>query len=492
MNFKVEFGDSLVKPLFTYQFQDVPMHLSTVEFNNDNYLFVNNPNLIDVLTGDSLYYSSSNFSAFKPAIVVENDLLVVFGNTANLNFWMTDGTNQINGQLEVPAITTPLVVNKSPSNGTEIWFGSDNGKIYKYTVGSSLSSPPELKDSIDLGNDYTPYRLAVHEDFYAIVSYPSNRPATEHTLFTSSTGSTTLNNVSPAGLAITKDEDGNFVSVVFTQQGFFYIIVDNEVVSSFNSTTQVTPNSFSVSDLRRDGNNYIAISSGSNMVTYNLNGSIGDNFPVTFEDKFVGTEDPVSVDFEGDDKSEIIGVTNNGNIFAIDGWSGKLISGFPITIGDTITTTPSIFNYDGKTSLVVGNKNGVIQAWTIGSVEGDISWKEEFADNQNTSFVPAAENTNRINEFFPTYRAYNYPNPVYEGTTNIRYYVSEDSKINIKIFDLAGDYVAELNDEAQGGMDNETIWNVGDIQSGVYIARIEANSTSGKTEQAIIKIAVVK
>ena len=41
-------------------------------------------------------------------------------------------------------------------------------------------------------------------------------------------------------------------------------------------------------------------------------------------------------------------------------------------------------------------------------------------------------------------------------------------------------------------MDNETVWNVVDIQSGVYFARIEANSTTGKTEQAVIKIAVVK
>ena len=106
--------------------------------------------------------------------------------------------------------------------------------------------------------------------------------------------------------------------------------------------------------------------------------------------------------------------------------------------------------------------------------------------------MDAAENTNRINEFFPSSRAYNYPNPVYEGTTNIRYYVSEDSKINIKIFDLAGDFVAELNDDAQGGMDNETVWNVGDIQSGVYLARIEAACDCGKTEEAVIKIAVVK
>ena len=81
---------------------------------------------------------------------------------------------------------------------------------------------------------------------------------------------------------------------------------------------------------------------------------------------------------------------------------------------------------------------------------------------------------------------------MYGSETNIRYYVSEDSKINIKIFDLAGDFVAELNDNAQGGMDNETLWNVSDIQSGVYIVRIEATSTNGKKENAIIKIAVAK
>ena len=133
-----------------------------------------------------------------------------------------------------------------------------------------------------------------------------------------------------------------------------------------------------------------------------------------------------------------------------------------------------------------------MKAWSIGSTEGEINWNEEYGNNQNTSFIDAAENTNRINEFFPANRAYNYPNPVYEGTTNIRYYVAEDAHINIKIFDLAGDFVAELNDEAQGGMDNETVWNVGDIQSGVYLARIEAVCDCGNTEQAVIKIAVVK
>ena len=110
----------------------------------------------------------------------------------------------------------------------------------------------------------------------------------------------------------------------------------------------------------------------------------------------------------------------------------------------------------------------------------------------NSNYLGTALSLNRQTNFFPVERAYNYPNPVYEGKTFIRYYVSEDSKINIKIFDLAGDYVAELNNEAYGGMDNETIWDVSGIQSGVYLARIEAVSNSGKTESTIIKIAVVK
>jgi len=495
MSFRIEFGDSVIKPLFTYQFQSIPRHLSSTKFNDNIYIMVNSNSLLNVLIGDSLYYQSSNFSNSKPAIVVDNNTLFTFGsNGLFLNYWMTDGINATSGQVAVPSfIITPIVINNNLSTGHELWFGSSNGKIYKFTLGSFPNTAPELIDSIALAIDYTPFKLAVYEDFYAVVSYPSNRPLSEHTLFSSSSGSLTINDQSPSGLALTKDQNGNFISIVFTQQGFFHVIADGEIISSFNSTTLLTPTSFSLSDLKRDGNNYIAINSSSEIVAYNLNGSITDNFPASFENQFFnGGIFPLSIDFEGDGNSEIISATWNGDIYAVDAGTAQLVSGFPISIGDTITATPSIFNYDGRTSLIAANKSGLLQAWEIGSVEGDISWKEEFANSENSSFVPAAENTNRINEFFPTNRAYNYPNPVYEGITNIRYYVSEDSKINIKIFDLAGDFVAELNDEAQGGMDNETIWNVGDIQSGVYFARIEANSTSGKTEQAVIKIAVVK
>ena len=93
--------------------------------------------------------------------------------------------------------------------------------------------------------------------------------------------------------------------------------------------------------------------------------------------------------------------------------------------------------------------------------------------------------------FFPEDRVYNWPNPVYENTTAIRFYVAEDAQVSVKIFDLAGDLVSELSANARGGIDNEISWDVSDIQSGVYFARVEA-SGSGGSGNAVVKIAVVK
>ena len=56
-----------------------------------------------------------------------------------------------------------------------------------------------------------------------------------------------------------------------------------------------------------------------------------------------------------------------------------------------------------------------------------------------------------ISTFFPKNKTYNWPNPVYEDETYIRTYVSEDSKVEVKIFDLAGDLVDEFEFNANGG-----------------------------------------
>jgi hypothetical protein len=379
------------------------------------------------------------------------------------------------------------------TNGNELLLvGTDKGKILFFE--SFLY--PMLIDSITLAPTESIKLIATNGEFKAFISESSvlnNPPLLVYNYFDNLSNTISFSDEIIYQLALTQDSDGDYTSIILNSLNKFYLInVAKQEFTQFSLSSSEPIEKFGLTDLKQDGNNFIVINNGLKVEVYNFYGVLADNFPFTDPEGigFVGT--PLTADFEGDNNSEIISVTKDGRIFAIDGGTGKVVPGFPISIGGTVSITPVLYNANGKTNLAVLNDQNVLSVWSISSVEGKLYWSEEYGNPQNTSFIDAAENTNRINEFFPVSRAYNYPNPVYEGTTNIRYYVAEDSKINIKIFDLAGDFVAELNDEAQGGMDNETVWDVGDIQSGVYFARIEANSTSGKTEQAVIKIAIVK
>jgi hypothetical protein len=497
MSFKVEFGDSVIKPLFKQKIEhsEKPQSISSLEFGDSVWFLINYPSSLVISNGNIVLYEIENFSVLKPSTRLVQNRIHIYGSVDSiLNYWISDGINIRYDSLNIhEKITTPVLINRSSSGFIyEIAFGTARGKLFRYTLGDIVTGDPPLIETIELGENYLINMLSVDSDFYAaIATLPSNPSFSDLPLFLSSEGSAILDGL-PIDLVTTVDRNGIYKSIVRTSNGKVHSILNGVVDNKFelNNHYPLMP-SIILTDQKLDGNHYIIVNNIFEIQSYNSQGSQADNFPF-IEDADVFNTPAVSGDFEGDNKREIISSKLNGDIFAVDGGSGNLIHGFPLSIGGFVQTAPSLFNYQDKTCLATINEDNLLIAWTIGSTRGKIKWKELYANNENTSFVPAAENTNRINEFFPENRAYNYPNPVYEGTTNIRYYVSEDSKINIKIFDLAGDYVAELNDEAQGGMDNETIWNVGDVQSGVYFARIEANSTSGKTEQAVIKIAVVK
>jgi hypothetical protein len=93
----------------------------------------------------------------------------------------------------------------------------------------------------------------------------------------------------------------------------------------------------------------------------------------------------------------------------------------------------------------------------------------------------------------PESMVFNWPNPNNPGEnfTHIRYYLNSDANINIRIYDMAGDLVDELNDYGMGQAYNETDWNLTDISSGVYFARVEAEG-GGQSAVKFIKIAVIK
>jgi len=494
MSFNISYGDSVINPILSSQlpFNALESKLNTLQNENDFafYLTANN-NLYRINKSGEVTDTVHNFSQFKTSSLFFTSAEFVIGAFDNLlNIYVNDGVITENISINVgEKITTPPVVTISPTEQRLIIIGTEQGRIYTYALESRPPVIPNLINSLTLDTSFVIKKIAADGLYFSFIAESKNSSAS--IWGDSNSRIYSFTNENPVENAITKNNNGDDVSIVLTDKNNFYVISDGSILNNFGTNATGQIQSFSLADLKLNGENYIVFNNGNKIEAYNLNGAPAENFPFTdpLDSGFTGT--PLVADIEGSNHAEIISLTKDGRIFAVDGNTGKIINGFPISIGKKASSTPSVFIDKGLISLAA-NDNNNFYAWNISSAAGNILWSEENGNNQNTSFLGGASTSNRINEFFPEANVYNYPNPVYEGETYIRYYVSEDAKINIKIFDLAGGLVDELNDNAVGGFDNETAWNVDNIQSGVYLAKVEATSTSGNSEYKIIKIAVIK
>ncbi|NWF90463.1 MAG: T9SS type A sorting domain-containing protein [Ignavibacteriaceae bacterium] len=483
MTVKLAFGDSIIKKIFARK-TDLPnteniklTQLSAV----DKFCVISNGDLYLYNLGGVFEKSITNFTAFKPLVISLSNQHYVLGATGsklNLYNFNSDTLNSI--------ISTELPNNEEVSSspifsGNQIIVPVKSGKLFQYILTDSLRYSAAI---ITPATDKIV--KAVFDSSGSFYNFITGSKYYEN-------GNEILAVDDMKDLVVSRNSAGEYISTILVGTNRLYSFNSKKgLLSDLIFSSEDTIHSLSTGDLRNDGNNYLVFASGLKVQAINNLGASAENFPFSdpLEIGFIGT--PLIADFFGDSKAEVIAYTKDGRIFAIDGGTGKVVDGFPISIGDELSSVPVLFLFDGKLSIAAISKKNNFAAWQIGVNTGKQYWSQENGNGYNQSFVDAASTTNTVNQFFPVNRAYNYPNPVYEGTTFIRYYVNEDSKINIKIFDLAGDFVAELNDNAYGGFDNETKWDVGNIQSGIYLARVEAVSASGKTESKVIKIAVIK
>jgi hypothetical protein len=483
MSFKLAYRDSIV--------QLSSVHKLALTANASYILSIRGADSLRfyIVSGGSLYRENTvkiadSFSEFNPVLdqSAEGHLLVgAFENSINaISF--TNGTYNASG-INAPSLITAAPVIQNINGVKYLLVGCGNGKIYKYSYGTPQSVSLVLTDSLSYFTGQSVKQIAVSGEYISAISansFADNQSAN-------------LSSQSKYGfLALTKNRAGSFVNVILDTANIFTVIENGAIKHSFHIQSGKVIGSFALGDIKRDGSNYIVFNNGAKIEAVNLSGVNADNFPFSdpLNKGFAGT--PVIADVEGGKSAEIITAAVDGRIFAIDGASGKVLNSFPVMIGSELSSTPIFFVSDGTAHLLASSKGNTVADWRISLSQGTFYWSGPLSGASNASFVEAAGAESLSNSFFPKERAYNWPNPVFEGETYIRYFVSEDSDINIKIFDLAGDFVAELNDHASGGFDNETPWNIGNIQSGVYIARIEAKSSSGQTENASIKIAVIK
>jgi hypothetical protein len=246
-------------------------------------------------------------------------------------------------------------------------------------------------------------------------------------------------------------------------------------------------------DLNRDGLTDILVTGGNNLYAFNTTGTMLDNFPVILNYSHTGTAYPVAADFDGDGLIDIAVSNLNDQIFFTD-MRGTSVAGTPIAVGEQIVGSPVIFDYNGKTAIAFTTADNLLYAYELSGVFSAQTavWNQARYDRTGSNVQTSRYQRQPVSEdFIPASRAYNWPNPVYDGTTYIRYFLGEDARVNVIIYEMNGEKVTEFSGPGIGGIDNEIVWNVGSVQSGVYLARIEAESPQ-KSEVRFIKIAVVK
>lgn len=298
---------------------------------------------------------------------------------------------------------------------------------------------------------------------------------------------------------------GNELRVVFaTTDGELYAIDQslNPVPGFPVRLPSAVTQPLALADIDGDGNRDIIVFAGTTINVYNMAGASLDNFPKTLVSTSPIASNPVVADIDGDGDVDIIAVTRDGLVVAYDK-NATMADGFPLQAGrgdQSVAAmpiaTPELSRVD--VGLVVASSDdGSVNAWKTASTSSIVApllpWPQYQRDAQHSGrAIEPLTGSPLSSDFFPKSRAYNWPNPVYDGKTLIRYYLKDNATVNIKIMDLAGDLVTTIpNAPGIGGVDNEVEWNVGGIQSGIYFARIEANGAGGNGV-AIIKIAVVK
>jgi len=499
MSFNVSYGDSLITPLVfkKLNLRSNENHITVLQ-NTGNPIFsvVADTNMFLIDASGNILKTFNGFSSFKTAFVNTNNTNYIIGaNNNKLNIYMSDGLSNFVGRLNLQTnITAAPVIRKNINNEYEILIGTLNGYVRIYSLGSLPSTLPSFKDSLNTNSGAVLF-IASSQDYYSVAGELLTKTKFPQYRFGDSQGNNySLDRNKPTSLIMTKNKNGEYVSVVSGGTKVF-VFSNGKLIKGFDykeNSTEPFNNILSFTDLKNDGSNYILYTYDNKLFAKNINGINADNFPVTDTKVYGYNNNVISADFFGDNKAEVISVTKDGRIYAVDGSTSNVVDGFPLIMGNYNNLTLTYFTLNGKGALAALDDQNYFYVWTVASTPGKIIWSEENGNRMNTNFLPAAKSVNIINTFFPKDRSYNYPNPVYGTTTNIRYFVNEDSKINIKIFDISGALVAELNNTAKGGFDNETVWNVSNIQSGVYFARIEAIGSSGKNETNIIKIAVVK
>ena len=390
------------------------------------------------------------------------------------------------GAAAVPPVVGDTLIAIGSTSGTTYFLRFDG------TPADSIASSAPVS-SVSRWNGANTFLIA-YRDGTVRLTQRTTSGAPQHADITRSLGSGLTGAFAATGFFGADTSSGKILSAVALSDGTVYLLDSAlSTVPGFPVYLGQTLSAGPVlADVDGDGRRDIVLCGGNRIYAYSYAGVMLDNFPILIPS---GSDLQASLvgDVDGDGRVEIVAVTADGVAYAYNSL-GRPAPGFPLFVGYGQQSS-ALFAATGSITLLSASGDGSVSAWSTGRSNTGANlypWPQYGKDARHSALdathfagVPISSN------FFPAERVYNWPNPVYSGKTYFRFYLSQDASIDIKIFDLAGDLVAELSGRGSGGIDNEIAWDISKIQTGIYFARIAASGPSS-SGMKIVKVAVVK
>ncbi len=186
------------------------------------------------------------------------------------------------------------------------------------------------------------------------------------------------------------------------------------------------------------------------------------------------------------DNPEIVTKTSTGDIRIFD-WNGSELFNLA---SDPLSQLKMISAFGGRNALFTSS-----EVWLFDEADSEqsLAWSTAHGDVMNRRFYQVSSDPPPFpgDGILSLSKTYCYPNPVEEGSATLRITVEKADEIVITVYDLAGLFVERMEIfPVRPYQVNEVIWDVRNIESGVYLANVEASS-GGKSDSKILKIAVV-
>lgn len=435
----------------------------------------------------------------------------------------TPAVVQRNAERLVVAVTDEVVAAYLPQ---DLDFDGRADSLFVFASSAKLTTPPLVVESggdfdIVVGNVNGEIIIVNSDGFGTVLADPDALEITGLALysqnrmaFTSKNGETGLLGIdgtvhwqnalgavfSNAPVVGDLDKDGALNIVAVSEDGqIFAFDPQGQTLDDYPKSTGLNPSSQVVlGDVDGDKFLEMVFVAEKKLYAFNHTGSLTSQFPILLSDDISPKQifsSPILVDFDQDGRSEIVVGTLENRLVAFHA-NGQLVNDFPLSTGGAINSTPALADVDadGDIEIAAAADDGFLYVWDLVEelLPENVAWGSLFHDIQHTNANLNSESPAQPSgQLMPAKFVYNYPNPT-EGTqTTIRYRLNFPAQIQIKIYDLAGELIDEFSGPGHAQADNEVEWPLSGVESGVYLARVEAKG-NGLTDVAFVKIAVVK